>query len=47
MTNNHKTIIAKEMFRLAGDGRKSKGIFKYSQVELANRLGSPMLQLAI
>ena len=27
------------MFRLAGDGRKSKGIFKYSQVELANRLG--------
>lgn len=39
MTNNHKTIIAKEMFRLAGDGRKSKGIFKYSQVELANRLG--------
>jgi len=40
MTNQDKSIIAKEMFRIAGDGKKRKdATFKFSQVELSNRLG--------
>ncbi len=40
MNNQHKSIIAKEMFRLAGDGKKRKDVsFKYSQVGLSNKLG--------
>ncbi|MEI7488344.1 MAG: ATP-binding protein [Chryseobacterium sp.] len=40
MTNQDKSIIAKEMFRLAGDGKKRKDVtFKYSQVGLSNKLG--------
>ncbi|BFO64089.1 AAA family ATPase [Chryseobacterium sp. KCF3-3] len=40
MTNQYKSIIAKEMFRLAGDGKKRKDVtFKYSQVGLSNKLG--------
>lgn len=40
MTNQDKSIIAKEMFRLAGDGKKRKDVtFKYSQVGLSHKLG--------
>lgn len=40
MTNEQKLTIAKEMLRLAGDGKKRKdNSFKFSQVELANKIG--------
>lgn len=40
MTDTQKEIIATEMYRLAGNGKKKPGVeFKYSQVELGVRLG--------
>ncbi|HAT3998588.1 TPA: ATP-binding protein [Elizabethkingia anophelis] len=40
MKDTQKTIIAKELYRLAGDGKKKPGQkFKFSQVELSIRLG--------
>lgn len=39
MTNEYKTSIATELFRLAGSGKSKTDKYKYSQVELSARLG--------
>lgn len=39
MTDNQRAFISNELYRLAGDGKKKDKKYKFSQVELAIKLG--------